>query len=157
MIRRRLSATAGLVALAALLFVTACVELKHTGPTSPTEMLQAFAGSWGSSAAVGGAGIDPGTCGNFEWQITERTSTSAAGTFKATCAGGINLIGTAQGTLNGTTVNWSAAGNAGPSGVTCPFSITGTAAPEGVDGIRVNYSGSTCLGPISGSELLKKR
>jgi hypothetical protein len=54
-------------------------------------------------------------------------------------------------------VNWSAAGNAGPSGVTCPFSITGTAAPEGVDGIRVNYSGSTCLGPISGSELLKKR
>jgi hypothetical protein len=87
MIRRRLSATAGLVALAALLFVTACVELKHTGPTSPTEMLQAFAGSWGSSAAVGGAGIDPGTCGNFEWQITERTSTSAAGTFKATCAG----------------------------------------------------------------------
>jgi hypothetical protein len=31
------------------------------------------------------------------------------------------------------------------------------AVPEGLDKVRINYSGTTCLGPVSGSEVLTKR
>ena len=48
-------------------------------------------------------------------------------------------------------------GTVGGAGMACPFSLTGTAVPEGLDTIRINYNGTTCLGPVSGSEVLKKR
>ncbi len=157
MTRRRADGGAWVVAaVVAAIVAGGCVEYKHSGPTSASELLQQFTGTWKSTATAGG-GIDPATCGDFQWEITDRTSNSASGTFSATCAGSIKLTGSAQGTLSGTTVNWTASGNAsGLAGLSCPFSLAGTAVPEGIDGIRVNYSGSTCLGPISGSELLKK-
>jgi len=55
------------------------------------------------------------------------------------------------------TVDLKASGKVTGAGLDCPFSLAGTAVPEGLDTIRVNYSGTTCLGPVSGSELLKKR
>jgi hypothetical protein len=86
------------------------------------------------------------------------TDTSASGTFKATCGGGLTLAGSAEGKLSGRlTAELSASGTVTGEGVNCPFSLAGTAVPEGLDSIRVNYSGTTCLGPVSGSELLKKK
>lgn len=147
---------AGLVALA--FTATACVELGQKAPTSPTSnsgITNTFSsGTYRSVTTIPGTALSPTTCGGFEWQITSLSSTGASGTFKATCGGGITLAGTAQATLSGTNVVWSAAGTVSGSGVTCPFSLSGTATLEGTS-VRVNYSGSTCLGPLSGSELIK--
>lgn len=151
MVRQRRCFTVAVLALLAFA-ATACVEYAHDGPTSPSGVLQSLtAGLWTSDG-----GINPNACGNFQWQITELTSNSAKGTFGATCAGGITLSGGADGTLNGSTLNWQAAGTAGTPIGDCPFTLNGTANLES-SGIRVNYSGNTCIGPVSGSELLKKK
>jgi len=144
---------AGLAVVAA-----ACVETKHEGPTSPTEVAKVLAtGNWTSVATAASTSFNPGSCGNLEWAITSMTDTSAAGTFKATCGGGLTLEGSAEGKLNGLTADLKASGTVTGAGISCPFSLTGTAVPEGLDTVRINYSGTTCLGPVSGSEVLKKR
>jgi hypothetical protein len=118
-------------------------------------------GNWSSATITTATGtsaaLSPGSCGNLEWKITSMTSSSASGTFKATCGGGLALEGKAEGTLSGLTANLKADGTVTGSGTTCPFALTGTAVPEALDTIRVTYSGTTCMGPVSGSEVLKKR
>jgi hypothetical protein len=156
MVRSRvvtLAMAAGITLVAA-----ACVETRHEGPTSPSEVAKVLAtGSWTSAATAASSSFNPGACGNVEWKITSMTGTSASGTFKATCGGGLTLSGSADGKLNGLTAELSASGTVSGEGVNCAFSLAGTAVPEGLDTIRVNYNGTTCLGPVSGSELLKKR
>jgi hypothetical protein len=115
------------------------------------------AGNWTSAATAASSLVDPGTCGNVEWKITSMTDTSASGTFKATCGGGLTLEGSAEGKLNGMTADLKASGTVSGAGTNCPFSLTGTAVPEGLDKVRINYSGTTCLGPVSGSEVLTRR
>jgi hypothetical protein len=122
-----------------------------TGPTSTG--MAALMGSWTSASIV----PNPASCTDFKWHVTEQTSTSAKGAFSATCANNLKLSGTAQGTLSGSIVNWSADGSATAAGlVSCPFTLTGTA-ELGVDSIRVPYTGDTCLGRISGVEVLRKQ
>jgi hypothetical protein len=146
------------VAAGITLVAAACVETRHEGPTSPSEVAKVLAtGSWTSAATAASSSLNIGSCGNLEWKITEMSDTSAAGTFKATCGGGLTLEGSAEGKLNGLTADLKASGKVTGAGLDCPFSLAGTAVPEGLDTIRVNYSGTTCLGPVSGSELLKKR
>ena len=74
----------------------------------------------------------------------------------ATCGNNLAVAGTAEATLAGQTITWSAAGNATSAGLpTCPITLTGTA-ELGTDSIRVPYSGDTCLGKVSGVEVLKR-
>jgi len=81
----------------------------------------------------------------------------ASGTFSATCAGELKIAGTADGVLSGSTVTWNAHANASvPALPSCAISLTGTA-ELGVDSIRVPYSGDTCLGKVSGVEVLRKQ
>jgi hypothetical protein len=155
MIRTRLLAAALAIGIA---MTAACVETRHEGPTSPSDVAKILAtGSWTSAATAASSAINPGSCGNLEWKITSMTDTAAAGTFKATCGGGLTLEGSAEGELNGLIANLKASGTVGGAGMSCPFSMTGTAVPEGLDTIRITYNGTTCLGPVSGSEVLKKR
>jgi hypothetical protein len=152
----RLAAVTTAVALA--VFAAACVEARHEGPTSPSEVAKVLAtGNWTSAATAASSALNVGTCGNLEWKITAMTDTSAAGTFKATCGGGLTLEGSAEGKLNGVTADLKASGNVLGAGMNCPFSLTGTAVPEGLDKVRITYSGTTCLGPVSGTEVLTKR
>lgn len=154
----RMRATAVGLAIGIAVVAAACVETKHEGPTSPSDVVKVLAtGSWTSAATAAPAGLNVGSCGNLEWKITSMTDTSASGTFKASCGGGLTLEGSAEGKLTGMTAELKASGTVGGAGMTCPFSLTGTAVPEGLDTIRINYSGTTCLGPVSGSEVLKKR
>ena len=147
-----------LAAVGLAVAAAACVETKHESPTSPTEVAKVLStGSWTSAATASTTALNPGSCGNLEWKIATMTSTSASGTFKATCGGGLTLEGSAEGTLSGLTANLKADGTVTGSGINCPFALTGTAVPEGLDAVRVTYSGTTCLGPVSGSELLKRR
>jgi len=156
MIRIRATAVAAAIGIAAL--AAACVETRHEGPTSPSEVAKVLAtGNWTSAATAASSALNVGACGNLEWKITSLTDTSASGTFKAACGGGLTLEGSAEGKLAGITAELKASGTVGGAGVSCAFSLTGLAVPEGLDKVRINYNGTTCLGPVSGSELLTKR
>jgi hypothetical protein len=123
--------------------------------TSPTEAgVNALMGNWTSATAS----VIPAaaSCSDFKWNATEQTSSSAKGSFSASCAGDLKVAGTATGTLNGTVITWAANANASAPGITsCAILLSGTA-ELGVESIRVPYSGTTCLGAVSGVEILKK-
>jgi hypothetical protein len=139
---------------AAAAALTGCINFEHTSSlTSPSSVsASALLGVWTSANVV----PSPSSCTNFQWHVTEQTSNSAKGNFSATCAGGLNVAGTAQGTLSGTTVNWSGSGTATAADLpSCAVSLSGTA-ELGTDSIRIPYSGTTCLGAVSGVEILKK-
>ena len=99
----------------------------------------------------------PSSCADFKWNITEQTGNTAKGSFSATCANDLKLTGTAQGTITGSTIEWSANAVGNAAGLTtCQVSLKGTA-EIGVTTVRVPYSGDTCLGKVSGVESLSRR
>jgi hypothetical protein len=110
-------------------------------------------GNWSSSNIIPTANA----CSDFKWNVTEQTAATAKGAFSATCAGDLKVAGTAQGSLSGAnTIAWSAQGTATAPGLTaCGIALTGTAELT-TDSIRVPYSGDTCLGKVSGVEVLKR-
>jgi hypothetical protein len=130
-----------------------CLGYERRSSTSPTTTgTAALLGSWASSSAL----PSPTSCTNFRWNVTEQSGNTASGTFSATCAGNLQVAGTANGTLSGSNVTWNATAAASvPNLPSCPITLTGTAEIGG-DSIRVPYSGTTCLGPVSGVEVLRK-
>ena len=132
-----------------------CIGYERRSTLSPTLTGSAtLVGSWASSSATGLPA--PSTCTNFKWNVTEQTGNTASGTFSATCAGNLQVTGTAHATLSGSTVTWNATASASvPDLPSCPITLNGTA-ELGVDSIRVPYSGQTCLGSVSGVEVLRK-
>lgn len=128
-------------------------ERKSTVTAPTASGVSALIGTWTSSNVIPSAA----SCTDFKWSATEQTTNSARGAFSATCANELKLSGTAEGTLSGSIVNWKAQGTASAAGlVSCPFLLNGTAEP-GVDSIRVPYSGDTCLGRVTGVEVLRKQ
>lgn len=124
-----------------------------TGPSATG--VNALLGNWSSANII----PSPSSCTNFKWNATEKTATSAKGSFSATCAGDLQVSGTAEGALSpgsASLIGWQAAGTASAPGLTnCAISLTGTA-ELGVDSIRIPYEGTTCLGKVSGVETLRK-
>jgi hypothetical protein len=89
--------------------------------------------------------------------VTNATADSLNGTFSATCADNITVNGTASGRLEGTSVPIAVSGTAVYAGViSCDFSLTGTGVLENNDTLTIPYSGTTCLGPVSGTEVLRR-
>src|SRR3954465_15411673 len=124
-----------------------------TTPSGPSASLDAFAGTWSSVTAS----TPPTGCGNLKYTVTPTTTSSANVSFTATCAGNIAVTGSGSGTLSGSTINWSASGLVGQGGVNCPFSFPSSKATLGADGqILVNYSGTVCGIPVSGTETVHK-
>jgi hypothetical protein len=101
---------------------------------------------------------DPKSCGNFQYQITSQTSSSISGTFTGTCGGGLTISGSVSGTLNGTAVSLTATGTASMPGIpSCPFTLNGNGAIEdNGNTLRMPFTGETCLGPVSGTEVLRR-
>jgi hypothetical protein len=124
-----------------------------TSPSTPTLSVDAFAGTWQSVTAS-----TPATgCGNVKYTVTPISASSANVSFTATCATNINVIGSGSGTLAGSTINWNASGLVGQGGVNCPFTFTNSKATLASDGtIAVNYTGTVCGIPVSGTETVKK-
>jgi hypothetical protein len=142
------------LAAAAAVVTTGCIGFEHTSTMSSPSAFgtNALMGSWTSANIV----PSPSSCTNFKWNVTEQTASSAKGSFSASCAGDLNVSGTAQGTLSGATITWSGTGTASAPGLTsCAITLNGTA-ELGTDSIRIPYSGTTCLGNVSGVEILKK-
>jgi hypothetical protein len=110
-------------------------------------------GAWTSNSLP-----SPNSCGDFKYDIATQTATTITGTFSALCAGGVRLSGTANGDVNGATVAITANGTASiPNAPPCPFSLSGTGTIE--DGgytLRVPFSGTSCMGPIAGTEVLRR-
>jgi len=145
------------IVAAVALAASACVGFEHkesvTSPSSAS--VGALMGTWESAPAD----VIPtaSTCVDFKWNATQQTSTSASGSFSATCAGGLKVQGNASGTLNGSTVTWGANGTTtAPGATSCAVTLNGTA-ELGVNSIRVPYSGNTCLGPVSGVQVLNRK
>jgi hypothetical protein len=143
-------------ALALCVAASGCSYESKTTSTAPTPAaVGTLLGTWQSASTT--SVPSPSSCTDFKWTPTQQTPTAAMGSFSATCAGGLKVAGTAAGTLSGTTVNWTANAIAStPEIPTCNVSLSGTA-ELGVNSIRVPYSGSTCLGPVSGVEILTKK
>ena len=156
-----------MAALGVAALTTACGFEHKTSVIAPTEPTASntttpgapsIVGAWTSNALPAGV-PDPGTCGDFQFQVTNQTATSIAGSFAATCGGGISISGTGQGQLNGTAVTIAIRGNATgslfPAG--CAFDLTanGTIEDDGY-ALPLSYQGTTCLGPVHGNETLRR-
>ena len=148
------------LAIAAALFGSACafdqngnIILPGNTDLGPTGGSGGLTGLWTS-----GGPISADSCSNFQWNITTQTTTSLAGNFSALCASVVTITGTASGQLSGQNVTMQVDGIATVQGVTttCGFSLSGNGVLEGSDAMRVNYTGTTCLGPVSGTELLQR-
>jgi len=148
------------VLLIVAFIVCAGCEIQRGSTTAPTPVVAeagpaaSYVGVWASQTAAGAP--DPGkACSSFEWNVTTQTPTSIAGSFSATCLDNIAITGTASGVLNGQTIDIAVGGTANLSGIVCTFSLTSRGTIEG-DSIRLPYSGTTCLGPVSGTETLRR-
>lgn len=171
MTKKRLLATL----LVTTLFAVACGFERHTviGP-SPTNN---NSGGNGGSGAGGGSGSGGGgpmvgvwtsqavtipnisACGNFQWAVTSQTATTIEGTFSADCADVLTISGNASGRLNSsTTVAITVTGSASLPGLPpCNFTLNGTGTIEDSEStLRIPYTGTTCLGPVRGTEVLHK-
>ena len=144
---------------AASILAAGCVEHSNTvdmpgTTTSPsgTASGPSLIGLWTTATQSSGS-----TCQNFQFQITSQTSNAIAGTFSATCAG-YPVTGSANGTMNGNNVTINLNGAGAVSGVAvCPFQLTSNATiQDNGNTIVLPYSGTTCLGPISGSQTLHR-
>jgi hypothetical protein len=133
---------------------TACFSVT-TSPTPKDSTSKLLGGTWVTVESIPGASLND-SCTNFTWAVTEYTGTTAKGTFSARCFGNVDIAGSAQGTLNGININWSAAAVGTIAGLPpCPINLSGVATLE-TDKIRIPYSGTTCLGPVSGTEVVKR-
>ena len=97
------------------------------------------------------------TCGNFEWRVTNQTDGIVSGVFLAQCGGGLAVSGSAWAQPSSGMIPITAtAGGVGPGIAACNVSFASMAVQDG-DAMTVPYAGTTCLGPVSGTEILKRQ
>jgi hypothetical protein len=125
-----------------------------TSPSTPTTSITAFAGTWQSTSSA----LPVTGCGNLTYTVTPTGTTSANVTFAATCASNISVNGSGSGTLAGNVITWSASGLVGQGGVNCPFTFTNNKATidTTANTVQVDYNGTVCGIPVSGSETVKR-
>ena len=143
------------IVVSAAVAASGCIGFERqstlTGPSASG--IGALLGSWSSSNLI----PDPNACSDFKWNVTEQTAATAKGSFSATCAGDLKVTGVAEGSLTGSgTIAWSAQGTATAAGlVSCGVALSGTAELT-TNSIRVPYTGDTCLGKVSGVQVLNR-
>ena len=150
------------LALAVALAGPACIDQggNVTLPGSPTfdgspGTVGSLTGLW--TSANGQGAVD--NCHSIRWNITNQTETALSGSFSAICANVVLITGTASGVTNGQNVSVQVSGLAQAQGVTttCGFSLQGIGTiGSDNDVLLVSYSGTTCLGPVSGQEVLRR-
>jgi len=136
-------------------FTTSEGELNPITP-SQVAITPVLLGTWSINAAASGTGLpSAASCTELEFTFTEQNGAMASGTFRASCAGGIELTGTATGTYTDELLTVMASGTASVLGTQCPFTLSGTARVT-TSQIEIDYTGTSCLGPVSGSEVLNR-
>jgi hypothetical protein len=119
-----------------------------------TTTVRSYIGNWAGAALTTFPTAQ--TCGNVQWKVASQTGSQISGDFQATCAGGMTLVGTVVASANGDAISWAASGNATQGETTCPFTMTGTGTFQGTSNIVLNYAGTMCFGPVSGSETITR-
>ena len=152
---------ASLAVFAAVSFASAgCIEFSSaskslTGPSTAELGVSTLGGTYRSITSIN-AIPSAESCTNFAWTVTEKTPNSAKGNFSATCQGNtLQVAGTAQGTQTGNNIAFQVNATATSSGISCAISISGTAVIE-TNQVRVPYTGTSCFGNVSGTEILKR-
>lgn len=147
-----------LTVFAAVSLVSAgCIEFTRqagelTSPSTSQLAVSTLAGNYRSISSI----PSPDSCTNFVWSVTEKTANSARGNFSASCQNNtLQVAGTAQGTQTGQNIAFQVNATATSAGVSCAISITGTAVVE-TNQVRVPYTGTSCFGNVSGTEILKR-
>ncbi|MEO6223017.1 MAG: hypothetical protein ABIP90_07185 [Vicinamibacterales bacterium] len=141
------------VGLLAAIFGAACSGTPLTAPSA--SKANSLLGTW---ASVSDAPSTAGTCANFQWAVTDVSGLTGSGTFSATCFGTLQVTGTGSGTFAGTSIDWKLNGTGTGSGTgSCAISASGSASLTSDGGILIPYSGTTCLGPVSGTQIIRKR
>ena len=125
-----------------------------TSPTEPGNSgdIRSYLGTWAGTTVAPVAQ----SCGSLQWKVTSQTGGQASGDFTAACADGVSLAGTMTATHGETSIPWAATGTATKGTETCPFSMTGTGTFQGTSNILVNYAGTSCNGPVSGADTIKR-
>ncbi len=143
-----------IVALSCAWLSAGCFEFLNQ-TTKPDPTVNLLGGQWISATPDASSLIN--SCTNFVWNVTDSTPTNVSGTFTATCFSVLQVSGSAQGTINGSTINWTASAIADGSGVSnCAITLQGTAT-IGANDIQIPYTGTTCMGDVSGTEVLQKQ
>jgi hypothetical protein len=141
------------LALTAAVLNAGCFEMFQQSSAAPATV-NMLGGTWTSTTT--NASSLTSSCTGFQWNVTEKTSTTGAGWFQATCFGVLQVVGSAKGTMSGSSVTWIASAVANGGGVSnCAINLQGTAS-LGTDSINIPYTGTTCMGPVSGTESLKR-
>jgi len=125
-----------------------------TSPTEPTSTgeVRSYLGTWAGPTIAPVAQ----SCGSLQWKVTSQTGGQASGDFSAACADDVSLAGTMTATHGETSIPWAATGTATKGTTTCPFSMTGIGTFQGTSNILVNYAGTSCNGPVSGTDTIKR-
>lgn len=151
---KRILLATEIVSLALLTQACFRVDYQETLKNTPTSGVQSLLGEWRSASAA--SFPTPQACGDLKWNVTSQDATHIAGTFDATCAGGVKLAGAASGVVDGN-LHFEATGNAtGLVPFTCAFTLNGTGVLQPDSSLRIDYTGETCVGRISGTEILRR-
>lgn len=153
------------VLLAAVIGAAGCEFQRKSQSTEPTAIepsatIPSLLGTWSTTAATGPSGAPAAagdsSCTNFQWNVTSQSSTHIVGNFTAVCLGSANIAGAATGNISGTNVTMTITGNGSMPGLaSCPFNVVGNGTMQG-DVIVVPYTGTTCLGPLSGTQTIAR-
>src|SRR4051812_27209787 len=158
----QLSSVLALVAAAACGVERTSTVLGPTGSTGSAAKSSApsLLGTWvvqGAPAPAATSAVtvpDFSSCSNFTWSITTQTATEASGRFSAECTGGVVVQGTITGKLGGATIPIVVTGNLLRGSDACSFSLNGEGTPLDSVTFNITYAGTTCLGPLQGTNRL---
>jgi len=153
--------------IAVALSVAACTKFQSSKTvTAPTTTASPVVGGSSSGTLVGTWGEPQAltipsrsSCGNFQWQITSQSPTAISGNFSATCDGGIGISAAGSGALTSpSTIDMTVTGVALIAGApVCSFSLNGTGTLGDNDStLTIPYNGTTCVGPVHGTETLRR-
>jgi hypothetical protein len=129
-----------------------------TVTSNPTATTASLVGDWVSTNTFKAQGTLPASlsqCSNMKLSITSQTSTMATGTLTMVCPGDIYVSGTITGKLGAANIPITYGGTASQYGQNCAFTMNGTGYPLGGDNFRFEYTGTSCLGNIWGTEMLR--
>ncbi len=158
-LRRRFWTPALVGALSVLLVGCEFESRSELAPGAPSAVTitPVLLGTWSfRSAAPVSSGIPAAdSCTELGFTFDTQKGDLYSGTFSATCADGVVLTGLASGTLVDDLLTVRADGLATRGGVQCPFTLSGTARLVGQQ-IAIDYTGTSCLGPVSGSQTLAR-
>jgi len=135
------------IPIAVLISGCSVINGDHTNLTAPSAATVALSGSWESIQSVPSA-----TCSSFTWVVTQESGDTATGDFSAMCFGSIPVTGSAHGTISGDSLTWTAVAAAAQT--SCGVTLSGTARID-QNRLQIPYAGTTCLGDVTGTEVLQ--